>query len=79
MIPTQLIWQRSLTGEQTTQDSASIACKLVTGFYYKAGNIPQEVERFYYDTCFISVSFFKDALHAGADAHKLGSNLISVR
>jgi hypothetical protein len=68
-IPTQLIWERSLTGEQTTQDPASIAWNLVTGLYYKAGNIPWEVEGLPYDTCFIGVSFFKDGLHAGAGTH----------
>jgi len=68
-IPTQLIWGRSLTGEQTTQDPASIAWNLVTGLYYKAGNIPWEVEGLPYDTCFIGVSFFKDGLHAGAGTH----------
>jgi hypothetical protein len=68
-IPTQLIWERSLTGAETTQDPASIAWNLVTGLYYKAGNIPWEVEGLPYDTCFIGVSFFKDGLHAGAGTH----------
>ncbi len=43
-VPTQLIWERVLKGEQVTQDPASIAWNLVTGLYYKAGNIPWEVE-----------------------------------
>jgi len=68
-VPTQLIWERSLLGEQTTQDPASIAWNLITGLYYKGGNIPWEVEGLPYDTCFIGVSFFKDGLHAGAGTH----------
>lgn len=68
-LPTQLIWERSLKGEQTSQDPASIAWNLVTGLYYKAGNIPWEVEGLPYDTCFIGVSFFKDGLHASAGTH----------
>lgn len=65
-IPTQLIWERSLRGEQTSQDPASIAWNLMTGLYYKAGNIPWEVEGLPSDTCFLGVSFFKTGLHANA-------------
>jgi hypothetical protein len=68
-IPTQLIWERSLRGEQTTQDPASIAWNLMTGLYYKAGNIPWEVEGLPFDTCFLGISFFKSGLHAGAATH----------
>lgn len=68
-IPTQLIWERSLRGEQTTQDPASIAWNLMTGLYYKAGNIPWEVEGLPLDTCFLGISFFKSGLHANADTH----------
>lgn len=68
-IPTQLIWERSLFGEQTSQDPASIAWNLVTGLYYKSGNIPWEVEGLPSDTCFLGISFFKSGLHASADTH----------
>ena len=68
-VPTQLIWERVLKGEQVTQDPASIAWNLVTGLYYKAGNIPWEVEGLPYDTCFVGVSFFKDGLHSGAGTY----------
>lgn len=67
--PTQLIWERSLRGERTSQDPASIAWNLVTGFYYKAGNIPWEIDQFPTDTCFLGISFFKDGLHPGASTH----------
>lgn len=68
-IPTQLIWARSLLGEQTTQDPASIAWNLMTGLYYKSGNIPWEVEGLPFDTCFLGISFFKSGLHASAATH----------
>lgn len=68
-IPTQLIWERSLLGEHTTQDPASIAWNLMTGLYYKSGNIPWEVENLPSDTCFLGISFFKSGLHASATTH----------
>lgn len=68
-IPTQLIWERSLRGELTTQDPASIAWNLLTGVYYKAGNIPWEVEGLPFDTCFLGISFFKTGLDANAATH----------
>lgn len=68
-VPTQLIWERSLRGEQTSQDPASIAWNLMTGLYYKAGNIPWEVEGLPFDTCFLGISFFKSGLHAAATTH----------
>lgn len=68
-IPTQLIWERSLFGEQTSQDPASIAWNLMTGLYYKSGNIPWEVEGLSSDTCFLGISFFKSGLYSGADTH----------
>jgi hypothetical protein len=68
-IPTQLIWERSLLGEQTTQDPASIAWNLMTGLYYKSGNIPWEVEGLPVDTCFLGISFFRSGLHANAAMH----------
>jgi hypothetical protein len=68
-IPTQLIWERSLRGEQTSQDPASVAWNLFTGIYYKAGNIPWEVEGLPLNTCFLGISFFKTGLHASAPTH----------
>ncbi len=68
-IPTQLIWERSLRGQQVTQDPASIAWNLMTGLYYKAGNIPWEVQGLPIDTCFLGISFFKSGLHATAATH----------
>lgn len=68
-IPTQLIWERSLRGEQTSQDPASIAWNLMTGLYYKAGNIPWEVVGLPFDTCFLGISFFKTGLNADAATH----------
>lgn len=68
-IPSQLIWERSLSGEQTSQDPASIAWNLMTGLYYKSGNIPWEVEGLPLDTCFLGISFFKSGLNPRADTH----------
>lgn len=68
-IPTQLIWERSLRGELTSQDPASIAWNLMTGLYYKAGNIPWEIDGLPFDTCFLGISFFKTGLNADAATH----------
>ncbi len=68
-LPTQLIWERSLRGEQTTQDPASIAWNLMTGLYYKAGNVPWEVGGLPSDTCFLGISFFKMDLSPNATTH----------
>lgn len=76
-IPTQLIWERVLRGEQTSQDPASIAWNLITALYYKAGNIPWEVEGLPKDTCFLGVSFFKGGLHADASTHTCLAQIFS--
>jgi hypothetical protein len=68
-IPTQLIWERVLRGEHVSQDPASVVWNLMTGLYYKAGNIPWEVEALPFDTCFLGISFFKSGLHADAATH----------
>lgn len=68
-IPTQLIWERILRGEHTSQDPASVAWNLMTGLYYKAGNIPWEVDGLPFDTCFLGISFFKSGLHPDAATH----------
>jgi hypothetical protein len=65
--PTQIIWERRLRGEGLTQDPASMAWNLFTALYYKAGNIPWQLQHVPPNTCFIGVSFYKDSPTVGAD------------
>ena len=65
--PTQIVWERRLRGEGLTQDPASMAWNLFTALYYKAGNIPWQLQQVPPNTCFIGVSFYKDSPTKGAD------------
>jgi hypothetical protein len=58
-IPTQQVWDSTLTGEGRTQDDATMAWNLYTALYYKANNIPWQLERVPQNTCFVGISFFR--------------------
>ena len=38
----------------------------MTALYYKAGDIPWQLERIPQDTCFVGVSFYKESPHPDA-------------
>jgi hypothetical protein len=58
-IPTQQVWESTLTGEGRTQDDATMAWNFYTALYYKANNIPWQLECVPQNTCFVGVSFFR--------------------
>lgn len=58
-IPTQQVWESTLIGESRTQDDATMAWNLYTALYYKANNIPWQLENVPQNTCFVGVSFFR--------------------
>jgi len=66
-LPTQIVWEGRLRGEGITQDPASMAWNLFTALYYKAGNIPWQLQQVPPNTCFIGVSFYKDSPTEEAD------------
>lgn len=66
-LPSQLIWQTTLTGEGGTQDPASIAWNILTALYYKASNRPWHLHALPENTCFVGVSFYRESPYANAD------------
>lgn len=60
-LPTQLVWESTLTGSRNTQDPATIAWNFFTAIYYKAGNIPWELDFDAGGTCFIGVTFYRES------------------
>jgi len=66
-LPTQLVWEPRLRGEGLTQDPASMAWNLFTAMYYKAGNIPWQLQNVPPNTCFVGISFYKQSPFADAE------------
>jgi hypothetical protein len=66
-LPSQLIWQSTLTGEGGTQDQASIAWNILTALYYKAGNRPWHLQTLAENTCYVGVAFYRESPYANAD------------
>ena len=65
-LTTQLAWESTLRGESGNQDPASTAWNLMTALYYKAGNIPWQLQSVPPNTCFVGVSFYKETPHPHA-------------
>ncbi len=65
-LTTQLAWESTLRGQSGNQDPASTAWNFMTALYYKAGNIPWQLERMPQNTCFVGVSFYKESPHPNA-------------
>jgi len=66
-LPTQLVWEPRLRGQGLTQDPASMAWNLFTAIYYKAGNVPWQLQNVPANTCFVGISFYKESPLADAD------------
>jgi hypothetical protein len=66
-LPTQLVWENRLHGIGVTHDPASMAWNLFTALYYKAGNIPWQLQHIPHGTCYVGVSFYKDSPYENAD------------
>lgn len=64
---TQIIWESTLNGKGVTQDPASIAWNLSAAIYYKAGNVPWQVQALPENVCFVGISFFKENPNSSAD------------
>jgi hypothetical protein len=60
LIPTQLIWHRTLAGSRGVQDLPTRAWNLSVALMYKAQIIPWRLVDVIEGSCFIGVSFFHD-------------------
>lgn len=66
-LPSQLIWETTLSGEGGTQDPASVAWNILTALYYKGGCRPWHLTALPENTCYVGVSFYRDSPYANAD------------
>jgi hypothetical protein len=58
LLPTQLIWHRTLAGTKGVQDAATRAWNLSVALLYKAGVVPWRLSETIDGTCFVGISFF---------------------
>jgi hypothetical protein len=60
-LPTQLIWEATLSAVSGREDPATTAWNLYTALYYKAGNTPWELANSMARTCFVGISFYRES------------------
>jgi hypothetical protein len=60
-LSTQLVWESTLSGEGRNQDPATMAWNFFTAMYYKAGNVPWELDFPTTGTCFVGVTFYRES------------------
>lgn len=60
-LPTQLIWESTLSGEGRNQDPATMAWNFFTAVYYKGENVPWELDFPTAGTCFVGVTFYRES------------------
>jgi hypothetical protein len=58
ILPTQLLWHRTLAGTRGVQDLATRAWNLTVATLYKAGIVPWRLADVMAGSCFVGVSFF---------------------
>ncbi len=68
-LPTQMVWQSTLGDSAHNQDPATLVWNLMTAIYYKAGRIPWQLKTVPANTCFVGISFFKQAPVPNAPLH----------
>ncbi len=68
-LPTQMVWQSTLGDAAQNQDPATLAWNFFTALYYKAGRIPWQLQTVPPNTCFVGISFYKQAPVPGAPLH----------
>lgn len=59
-LPTQLLWESTLNRGRGTEDPATTAWNFFTALYYKAGNLPWELDFAASRTCFVGITFFRE-------------------
>jgi hypothetical protein len=60
VLPTQLIWHKTLTGTRGVQDLATRAWNLTTALMYKAKIIPWRLADIVEGSCFVGLSFYHE-------------------
>jgi hypothetical protein len=60
LVPTQLIWHRTLAGTRGVQDLATRAWNLAVALLYKAKIIPWRLADVIEGSCFVGISFFHE-------------------
>ncbi len=60
VLPTQLIWHRTLAGTRGVQDLSTIAWNLATALLYKAKVIPWRLADVMEGSCFVGMSFYHE-------------------
>lgn len=60
LLPTQLLWHRTLAGTRGVQDLATRAWNLTVALLYKAQIIPWRLSDVVEGSCFVGISFFHD-------------------
>ncbi len=68
-LPTQMVWQSTLSGAPQNQDPATLVWNLLTALYYKAGRVPWQLETVPANTCFVGVSFYKQTPFRDSPLH----------
>jgi len=68
-MPTQIVWPSTITPSnelkvRRRQEDSSIAWNVSVGLYYKGSGFPWTMTRMRKDTCYIGISFFKEASSA---------------
>ena len=58
ILPTQLLWHRTLVGSRGVQDLPTRAWNLSVGLLYKAGIVPWRLADVMHGSCFVGISFF---------------------
>lgn len=61
-LPTQLVWCSTLVGSRSTENPATTAWNFFTALYYKAGNMPWELEFDSTRTCFVGITFYRESV-----------------
>lgn len=60
-LPTQLVWCSTLVGARSKENPATTAWNFFTALYYKAGNMPWELEFGTTRTCFVGITFYRES------------------
>jgi hypothetical protein len=60
LLPTQLLWHRTLAGTRGVQDLATRAWNLTVALLYKAQIVPWRLSDVVEGSCFVGISFFHD-------------------
>jgi len=60
-LPTQLVWCSTLVGSRSKENPATTAWNFFTALYYKAGNMPWELEFGTSRTCFVGITFYRES------------------